>query len=255
VALLLAPRRGVPVLARAAVLGALVYLGCLPAVRAVDEAQGDPSTQRSFWTEPRDYLAHAIRPGERVEVAFTHNHWEATYLATAVPLARGWERQLDEKANPIFYDGRPLTPRRYHEWLRRNAVRFVVLPSAPLDYSSRQEARLAHLRRARRRPAGVRRRPGDGRRPRRVRRRGERPDRRARALHALLALGRRLRHPRRRRLDPGGPAPAGSGRGTRALRPRSQARLRPGRSHDFVGPRHESCERSLSAADRGREPV
>ena len=142
VALLLAPRRGVPVLARAVVLGGLVYLGCLPAIRAVDEAQGDPSTQRAFWAAPRDYLAHATPPGQRVEVAFTHNHWEAAYLATAVPLARGWERQLDEKANPIFYDGRTLTATSYHAWLRRNAVRFVVLPSAPLDYSARQEARL-----------------------------------------------------------------------------------------------------------------
>ena len=52
-----------------------------------------------------------VRPGERVEVAFTHNHWEAAHLATSVPLARGWERQLDEKANPLFYDGRPLTER------------------------------------------------------------------------------------------------------------------------------------------------
>ena len=38
-----------------------------------------------------------------------------------MPLARGWERQLDEKANPIFYDGRPLTAARYHRWLRDNA--------------------------------------------------------------------------------------------------------------------------------------
>lgn len=142
VALLLAPRRGVPMLARAVVLGGLVYLGCLPAVRAVDEAQGDPSTQSAFWRAPRDFLARSTPPGERVEVAFTQNHWEAAYLATAVPLARGWERQLDEKANPIFYDGRPLTAAAYHAWLRRNAVRFVVLPSAPLDYSGRQEARL-----------------------------------------------------------------------------------------------------------------
>jgi hypothetical protein len=59
-----------------------------------------------------------------------------------VPLARGWERQLDEKANPIFYDGRRLTPAIYHRWLRRNAVRWVALPSAPLDYSAQAEARL-----------------------------------------------------------------------------------------------------------------
>ena len=83
-----------------------------------------------------------VQPGERVEVAFTHNHWEAAHLASAVPLARGWERQLDEKANPLFYDGRPLTAERYHRWLRDAAVRWVALPDAPLDYSAQAEARL-----------------------------------------------------------------------------------------------------------------
>jgi hypothetical protein len=75
-------------------------------------------------------------------VAFTHNHWEAAHLASAVPLARGWERQLDEKANPLFYDGRPLTAERYHRWLQESAVRWVALPDAPLDYSAEAEARL-----------------------------------------------------------------------------------------------------------------
>jgi hypothetical protein len=141
-ALLLAPRAGVPAVARLVVIGALVYLAWLPAVRAVEEAHGDPSTQASFWRAPRDFLQRTTRPGERVEVAFTHNHWEAAYLATTVQLARGWERQLDEKANPLFYDGTALTPGRYHRWLRRNAVRWVALPDAPLDYSARTEAAL-----------------------------------------------------------------------------------------------------------------
>jgi hypothetical protein len=145
-ALLLAPRRGVPIVVQLAVCVALVYLAWLPAVRAVGEAQGDPSTQASFWTAPRAFLEHNTRPGERVEVAFTRNHWEAAYLAPAVQLARGWERQLDEKANPIFYDGRALTAARYHRWLRRNAVRWVALPAAPLDYSAQAEARLVAQR-------------------------------------------------------------------------------------------------------------
>jgi hypothetical protein len=128
--------------ARVALIGALVYLAWLPAVRAVGEAHGDPSTRASFWTAPREFLQRSAKPGERIEVAFTHNHWEAAYLATAVPLARGWERQLDEKANPLFYDGRALTPARYHRWLSRNAVRWVALPDAPLDYSALAEAAL-----------------------------------------------------------------------------------------------------------------
>jgi hypothetical protein len=111
-------------------------------VRAVAEAHGDPSTEASFFADPRAFLQGVVRPGERVEVAFTHNHWEAAHLASAVPLARGWERQLDEKANALFYDGSALTPERYHRWLRDGAVRWVALPHAPLDYSATAEAKL-----------------------------------------------------------------------------------------------------------------
>jgi hypothetical protein len=140
--LMLAPRAAAPRFALVGVVVALVYLQWLPAVRAVAEAHGDPSTEESFFAAPRAFLRGAVAPGERVEVAFTHNHWEAAHLATAVPLARGWERQLDEKANPLFYDGRPLTPWRYHRWLHDAAVRYVALPDAPLDYSAEAEARL-----------------------------------------------------------------------------------------------------------------
>ncbi len=140
--LVLAPRAAAPRAALAVVLVALLYLQWLPAVRAVAEANGDPSTEESFFADPRAFLEGVVRPGERVEVAFTHNHWEAAHLASAVPLARGWERQLDEKANPLFYDGRPLTPERYHRWLRDGAVHWVALPDAPLDYSAKAEARL-----------------------------------------------------------------------------------------------------------------
>jgi hypothetical protein len=140
--LALAHRKKVPVVAVAIVGVGLLYLQWLPAVRAVAEAHGDPSTRLAFQAEARDFLEPRARPGERVEVPLTMNHWEAADLAKVVPLARGWERQLDQKANPIFYDDEQLTPRRYHEWLRENAVRFVALPTAPLDYSARDEALL-----------------------------------------------------------------------------------------------------------------
>jgi hypothetical protein len=140
--LLLAPRRSAPRFAVVGVIVALVYLQWLPAVRAVAEAHGDPSTSAAFFADPKAFLEKAAQPGERVEVAFTHNHWEVAHLADAVPLARGWERQLDEKANPLFYDGRPLTADRYYRWLRDGAVRWVALPDAPLDYSAQAEARL-----------------------------------------------------------------------------------------------------------------
>lgn len=140
--LVLAPRPGAPRVAIALVAAALVYLQWLPAVRAVEEARGDPSTHASFHTEALRFLQPRIRPGERVEVPFTHNHWEAAYLAPRVPLARGWERQLDRKVNPLFYEDGPLDPVAYARWLRDSGVRFVALPDAPLDFSAEDEASL-----------------------------------------------------------------------------------------------------------------
>jgi hypothetical protein len=138
--LMLAHRKRAPVFALAVVGVALLYLQWLPAVRAVAEAHGDPSTRLAFQAEARDFLTDVVKPGERVEVPMTVNHWEAADLAKVVPLARGWERQLDQKANPIFYDGDRVTASRYHDWLSENAVRWVALPNAPLDYSARDEA-------------------------------------------------------------------------------------------------------------------
>jgi hypothetical protein len=58
-----------------------------------------------------------------------------------VSLARGWEKQLDER-----YDGvllRPgLTAASYRRWLLDQAVSFVALPDTPLDPSSAAEGRL-----------------------------------------------------------------------------------------------------------------
>jgi hypothetical protein len=130
---------------RAAVVGiavALLYLQWLPAVRAVDEARGDPSTAAAFHDDVLRFLARHAEPGERLEVPLTRNHWEATYLAQSYPLARGWHRQLDRKVNPLFYDREQLTAGRYERWLRENAVRWVALPVAPLDFSADEEREL-----------------------------------------------------------------------------------------------------------------
>jgi len=120
---------------------ALLYLQWLPAVRAVEEARGDPSTHEAFHAEVLRFLQSRAQPGERLEVPLTRNHWEATFLAQDYPLARGWHRQLDRKVNPLFYD-HDLTPARYERWLRDNAVRWVALPDAPLDFSAREEREL-----------------------------------------------------------------------------------------------------------------
>ena len=57
-------------------------------------------------------------------------------MAPHVPLARGWERQLDRKVNPLFYDG-PADPGALPTpGCARSGVRYVALPDAPLDYSA-----------------------------------------------------------------------------------------------------------------------
>jgi hypothetical protein len=58
-----------------------------------------------------------------------------------VPLARGWERQLDTATNPVFYRG-DLNRLTYASWLAENAVRYVALPSAKPDRSSYAERAL-----------------------------------------------------------------------------------------------------------------
>jgi hypothetical protein len=70
------------------------------------------------------------------------NHWEAAYLAPDFDLARGWLRQLDTTKDDIFYEQGDLTNRTYSGWLRGNAISYVALPDAPLDYSSVAERRL-----------------------------------------------------------------------------------------------------------------
>lgn len=78
----------------------------------------------------------------RVEIPFTSSHWEAAYVAPHVPLARGWERQLDMDDNPLFYDKSLLNPASYREWLIDSGVSWVALPDIDLDYSARAEAKL-----------------------------------------------------------------------------------------------------------------
>jgi hypothetical protein len=107
------------------------------------QAAGDPTVQERSYLGLVAFLERQEGPPFRVEVPFTDNHWESAWLGSRVPLARGWQRQLDRRVNPLFYDReRPLTPAAYRDWLDDNAVRFVALPDAPLDYSAQEEARL-----------------------------------------------------------------------------------------------------------------
>ena len=137
-ALLWWPRRSTWLLIAAA---PLLYLQWQAAVRDVSAAAGDPSTTAAFYRPLLRFLRHESGPPFRIEIPFTANHWEAYEVAPEFALARGWERQLDEGDNPLFY-GHALTAARYRTWLHSLGVRFVAVPDVALDPSGAQEAEL-----------------------------------------------------------------------------------------------------------------
>ena len=57
----------------------------------------------------------------RVEVPLTRSHWEAALLAPSVSLARGWEKQLEERYDAVLL-GPGLTAAAYSRWLHEQAV-------------------------------------------------------------------------------------------------------------------------------------
>ncbi|WP_345021947.1 MFS transporter [Streptomyces shaanxiensis] len=76
----------------------------------------------------------------RVEVVPARSHREASALAPYFNLARGWNRQADMERNPLFYDD-TLNSANYHEWLKRWAVHFVVLPKDEPDPTGAERER------------------------------------------------------------------------------------------------------------------
>jgi hypothetical protein len=120
-----------------------LYWQVTASVSQIARSVGDPSTSREYFQPPAHWLRAHGGTGVRVEVPPTANHWESAYLATQFELARGWLRQLDTTRDDIFYDDESqLTPAAYSHWLHRNAISYVALPDAPLDYSSVAERRL-----------------------------------------------------------------------------------------------------------------
>ena len=211
-------------------LTAMVWWLWSPALDGIVRAGRDPSTAVDYHLPlVAAVRAQAVGPA-RVEVVPTQRHWEAVHVASRLPIARGWERQLDMGRNAIFY-GVELDPEAYHEWLREHAVQFVALADVPLDPSGVHEARFVQRRSAvprarvarralaavpcrRRRAAG--RRPGTARRPRcrAHRARGHRRSTRARTRavdESLVARSARIRRRRPRRVDGRRARPTGAG--------------------------------------------
>ncbi len=118
----------------------LLWWSLYPPAADFLRGRDDPALRASFHAPLVEFLgAHSGRPF-RVEVVPTADKGEALYVARSVPLARGWERQLDRADGPHFYESE-LDPAAYRRWLHARAVRFVALPDAPIDPASEPEAR------------------------------------------------------------------------------------------------------------------
>lgn len=110
-------------------------------------AASDPASKSSYYSPllaelRRLHVGYGMRAA-RIEVVPTRNHMEARWVADRVAIARGWERQLDIARDDVFYGhSATLGAARYRAWLSQNAISYVALPDAPLDYSARGEARL-----------------------------------------------------------------------------------------------------------------
>jgi hypothetical protein len=135
-------RRPTPVIALA--LGVIAAWVAWGPVRETLAVSGNESTRSSYYAPVERFLARVAAPPAppvRVEVPLTRSHWEAALLAPTVSLARGWEKQLDERFNRALLAPGP-TAASYRRWLREQAVAYVALPDTPLDPSSAQEGRL-----------------------------------------------------------------------------------------------------------------
>jgi hypothetical protein len=142
-AALLAHRPRAPIWFVALFLAGSLYWQLSASVTQIARSVGDPSTKAAYFEPLAGWLHAHGGDGARVEVPPTANHWESAYLAPEVELARGWLRQIDTTREDIFYDDDgELGSAEYRAWLHDNAVRFVALPDAPLDYSSVEERRL-----------------------------------------------------------------------------------------------------------------
>lgn len=130
----------VSTLARAAVVALVAWQAYGP-VTEVAKSVATPSDP-SVYAPLLAQLDRRHATAGRVEIVPTATRWEVVNVAVRFPLARGWESQLDRQRNPLFFGDAPLDARSYHSWLRRNAVRFVVIPRIPLAQWGRREARL-----------------------------------------------------------------------------------------------------------------
>ena len=121
----------------------LIYWQWSPVVRDLEEVSAQPSVNAGYYAPLVDFLrGQPHRDSQRVEVLPEAHHWESAYVPDGIYIARGWERQLDRKLNPLFYQSAPITGLQYRSWLDDLGVGYVAVPRAPLDYAALGEKRL-----------------------------------------------------------------------------------------------------------------
>jgi hypothetical protein len=122
----------------AAVVGATLLLP--PASITEVRERGDPALSAEFYAPLLRQLVDRGVDGP-IEVVPTQRRGEAAAVPAAVPIARGWLRQVDIERNPIFYDG-SLNPDTYRNWLDDNSVSYVAISNGPYDWSAPDEVAL-----------------------------------------------------------------------------------------------------------------
>ena len=131
-------------------LAAALAYNVVPYAATVSTRLGNTRpAEEAFWAPALAFLRAHNSHDYRVEVVPTYDHWESYWIPReGFALARGWYRQLDIAENHVLYRD-PLSPRGYRAWLRRMAVRYVLLPRSRLGQKGApREAQLLRSGRA-----------------------------------------------------------------------------------------------------------
>ena len=114
-----------------------------PLAWSYDKGNDERADHAAFWVPAIAFLQAHRNPNFRVDALDTVGHWEAVYLPEAgIPITRGWYRQDDFPENGVLYSD-DLNRQSYISWLHQRGVRYVLVPSDRLDYSSTREAKVA----------------------------------------------------------------------------------------------------------------
>ena len=117
----------------------LLYWQWTATVRDVAAAEGDPSTEASYYEPLLAELDSLGADGTvRVHVPATRNRWEAVYVAERVPIDGGWLRQLETDEELVTDEG----AEAYVGSLRARGVSLLAVNDAEADRSAEAERRL-----------------------------------------------------------------------------------------------------------------